>query len=71
MRRFDKKLAKLFDWEWVYTFQMNWTQCSTKKKTNSVLWHYGYILKKKLLDIEYFFFKSSFSLKKEILRIKD
>lgn len=57
MQRFDKKLAKLFDWEWVYTFQMNRTQCSTKKKTNSVLWHYGYILKKNFWILSIFFLK--------------
>lgn len=43
MQRFDKKLAKLFDWEWVYTFS-NELDSTTKKKTTSVLWHYGYIL---------------------------
>lgn len=32
MQRFDKKLAKLFDWEWVYTFQMNWTQQQRRKQ---------------------------------------
>lgn len=32
MQRFDKILAKLFDWEWVYNFQMDWTQQQRRKQ---------------------------------------
>lgn len=32
MQRFVKKLTKLFDWEWVYTFQMDWTQQQRRKQ---------------------------------------
>lgn len=34
MQRFDKKLAKLFDWEWVYTFQMNCMDSMFNKEEN-------------------------------------
>lgn len=32
MQRFDKKLAKLFDWEWVYTFQMTGLNVQQRRK---------------------------------------
>lgn len=62
MQRFDKKLAtcKLFDLEWVYTFQMDWTQQQRRKQLLSCGIMVTY-LKKKLLDIEYFFFKEAFN----------
>lgn len=67
MQRFVKKLTKLFDWEWVYTFQMDWTQQQRRKQLLSCGIMVTYF--KKLLII--FFFKVALVLKKEILRIKD
>lgn len=56
MRRFDKILAKLFDWEWVYTFQMNWTQQQRRKQILSCGIMVTY-LKKNFWILSIFFLK--------------
>lgn len=56
MQRFDKKLAKLFDWEWVYTFQMNWTQQQRRKQILSCGIMVTY-LKKNFWILSIFFLK--------------
>lgn len=55
MQRFVKKLTKLFDWEWVYTFQMDWTQQQRRKQLLSCGIMVTYF-KKLLIWILIFFF---------------
>lgn len=71
MQRFVKKLTKLFDWEWVYTFQMDWTQQQRRKQLLSCGIMVTYLKKLLIWILIIFFFKVALVLKKEILRIKD
>lgn len=71
MQRFVKKLTKLFDWEWVYTFQMDWTQQQRRKQLLSCGIMVTYFKKLLIWILIFFFFKVALVLKKEILRIKD
>lgn len=71
MQRFVKKLTKLFDWEWVYTFQMDWTQQQRRNQLLSCGIMVTYFKKLLIWILIIFFFKVALVLKKEILRIKD